>query len=717
MIVIREQESCNNRRQTIPRAARAFQTLSPVVDSPPSSSNRHSSTIRHHHLTWQQLKESLAETISTRCFSSKLLQCLHARVVTSGLRHNLFISTLLIAKYFAFRNAGAARLLFDGQSGRLTKPLLWNSLISGYLRCGLPRLALDVFREMTARFPPECEPDRHTFHLALTACTRLSEFDIGFMVGSHARSLGFQSDLLVATALVVLNAKAGEIESARQVFDQMSVKDIVSWNAMISGYSQARLLLEAMKLFGKMRIVEGICAAESSLVSLLSCCGEEGWISTGQALHALIIITGFERNQLVLNSLLEMYIKCGCLEIAVQFFDRMVLKDSISFSSIIGGYLQNGQPSKALNTLYWMLLNTGISPTRPILLNGLLASASLGNWETGRWIQTTFLSSNNDDMASDASLITALIYMHACCGKMEIAFQLLETDVRVKGDVIAWNALMKACGETGDFRVVFELSLQMQRRGIHLDKATFLMLISIISANLLLRKGAETHALIVRRGFESERVVANSLIDMYGQVGKLESSYDVFRGIQEKNVVSWSSIIGACARNGDDEGAFGLFTLMADEKVRPNKFTFAALLSACSHGGFVEKGREVYESMEGYGLSPGIEHLTCLIDLFCRAGLLVDAHRLLKDLSLEDSTSCVLWGILLSGCRVHGNLIIGEEAARHLFRLEPGNAANYLMLADIYVLFGKMESSNGVLRLLKEKGLKKRLGCSWFDVG
>lgn len=537
------------------------------------------------------------------------------------------------------------------------------------------------------------------------------------MVGDHARSLGFQSDILVATALLVLHAKAGELESARQVFDQMSVKDVVSWNAMISGYSQAGLLSEAMEIFRNMRIVEGICATEGSFVSLFSCCGDEGQVQNGEALHALVLITGFDRNQLVLNSLLEMYVECSCLEIAVQLFDGMVLKDSVSWSTMIGGYVKNDQPSKALKTLYLMLFNTCILPTRPILLNSLLACASLGDWETGKWIQKKFLSNNDDEMASDASLITTLIYMHARCRKMEIAFEFLEIDARMKGDVIAWNTAIKACAEVGDFRHVFELSLKMQRRGILLDRATFLMLLSIISTIPLSIKGAETHALVVKLGFESERSIANSLIDMYAHFGNLESSYSIFKGMQEKDVVSWSLIIGAYAWNGNAEGAFDLFADMREKEVRPNQFTFLALLSACSHVGLVEKGRELFASMERYGLNPGIEHLTCLIDLFCRAGLLVDAHHLLKDVKLGASTSSILWGTLLSACRVHGNLVIGEAAATHLFLLEPGNAANYLMLADIYILLGKMENSNAVFRLLKEKGIEKRPGCSWFDAG
>ncbi|KAK8959554.1 Pentatricopeptide repeat-containing protein [Platanthera guangdongensis] len=665
---------------------------------------------------WQQLKESFAKAISTRCFFSKSLQCLHARAFTSGLHHNLFISSLLIAKYFSFGNAAAARLVFHSHPRQPTKPLLWNSLIRGYLNCQLPQLALGVFEEMTAPSSP-CELDRHTFHLAITACSRASKFELGFMILDLVESRGLCSDLLVATSLVVFLAKAGELKSARRMFDEMPVRDAASWNAIISGYSQAGLFLEAMELFGNMRIAKGFCTSEGSLVSLISCCANDDYVRNGEALHAHAVPTGFESNQFVLNSLLDMYLECGLPEAAAQLFDKMTLKDSVSWSTLIGGYAKNGRPSEALRAFHEMLLSNRVSPTRPILLNTLLACAALGDCETGRWIHDRYLSCNDDEMFADPSLITALIYMYARCRKAEISFWFLEIDERVAADVIAWNAVMKACAETGDFHGVFGLSLRMQRRGVHQDKATFLMLLSVISANPLPKKGTETHALIVKRGFDSQRTVANSLIDMYAQFGNLEGSYSIFNRIRGKDVISWSTMMRACAWNGKAEEAFELFELMLEEGTRPNHFTFLAVLSACCHGGFVEKGKDYFASMGSHNLKPEIKHLTCMIDLFCRAGILIDAYYLLKDMAVEACSGAVLWGALLSACRVHGNLVIGEEAAGHLFLLEPGNVANYLMLADIYILFGKIENSNALFRLLAEKKLEKPPGFSWFDSG
>ncbi|KAG0456415.1 hypothetical protein HPP92_024203 [Vanilla planifolia] len=440
----------------------------------------------HRHLKVQQLKECLAKAISERCSPSKL-RCVHARAVSSGLQLNLFISSLLITKYFTFGDPQAARLLFDSLPIRRAKPLIWNSLISGYLRCGSPRLALDVFREMTVGSFLECEPDRHTFHLAVSACTRLSEFELGFMIGDRARARGVHSDLLVSTALIDMYEKAGDLDSARLVFDEMAVKDAVSWNAMISGSLRAGRFSEAVELFRKMNLC-GLRMTEGSLVSVISLCSDMAWFWNGEALHARVIVTGFDGYQFVLNSLLEMYGQFSRLDAAVKLFDRMAVKDSVSWSTMIGGYFKNGHPFEALKIFRWLILNAGILPTRPMLLNALLACASLGDWQTGKWIGK-YLSESSDEIAFDSTLKTTLIYMYAKCRKMEITLDLLESDTRVKGDVIAWNAVIKACVETGEFHQGKAFMLNLDNKAspswLHFFVAPSLMASAVVLGSTL----------------------------------------------------------------------------------------------------------------------------------------------------------------------------------------------------------------------------------------
>lgn len=164
-------------------------------------------------------------------------------MILLGLGCNLYVSSLIISKSCGFGDAESARLVFDGLRQRPTKALVWNSMIRGYLKNGLPGLALDVYEEM--ELVSECEPDKQTFHLAINACNELSEFELGCRVGDRARRRGFDSDLLIATELVGLYCKMGDFETARRVFDRMSVRDVVLWNAMISRYSIHNQIINA----------------------------------------------------------------------------------------------------------------------------------------------------------------------------------------------------------------------------------------------------------------------------------------------------------------------------------------------------------------------------------------------------------------------------------------------------------------------------------------
>ncbi|KAH7651506.1 TPR-like protein [Dioscorea alata] len=666
--------------------------------------------------TWQALKESLADAIVNHCCSFRQLQQLRCRVILLGLGFNLYVSSIIISKSCGFGDVESARLVFDGLRQRPTKALVWNSMIRGYLKNGLPGLALDVYEEM--ELVSECEPDKQTFHLAINACNELSEFELGCRVGDRARRRGFDSDLLIATELVGLYCKMGDFETARRVFDRMSVRDVVLWNAMISGYSQGGHLCEVMDLFRSMRFMHRIPPTEATLVNVMSGCANSGSIKTGEVMIAHSIKSGFEDNLFVFNSLIAMYIDCDCLIIAEQLFERLVFKDAVSWSIMIGGLVRDNRSNDALQLFHRMISSTKIAPTKPILLNALLACANLGNWQEGLWIEETyFRCENRSEFGLDASLITMLIYMHAKCGKIEISLKLLHENVLVRRDVIAWNSMLKACTELRQIEKVLDLTLQMQRKGINPDKVTFITLLSAISVVPLPRKGIETHAQIIKRVFESERSISNSLIDMYAKCGSLGDSQKVFNCIHEKDVVSWSSLIKAYAWNGNAKEALNVFHLMIESGTRANHLTFLAIFSACGHAGFVKEGKELFKSMkEEFNLEPGIEHFTCIVDNFCRAGLLNDTFNLLHNEMNGMGMNAALWGTLLNACRVHGDVVIGEAAAKQLFCLEPGNAANYVMLADVYAAVGRREDANNVLRMLRERGLERRPGCSWFEV-
>ncbi|KAG6525023.1 pentatricopeptide repeat-containing protein At5g39350-like [Zingiber officinale] len=665
----------------------------------------------------QAVKEALAAAV-TRCASCRRLRFLHGRIIASGFRRNLYLLSLLLSKYFHFGDASTARLVFDdARRGGPTKTLLWNSLIKGYLKRGRPCSALDIYHEMVASPPPHCDPDKVTFHLVLTACSHLAEFELGCRIGARARLKGLDSDLLVATALVDMYCKAGVIDAARRVFDGMLMRDVIVWNAMISGYSKAGLFQEAVSLFRAMRLTHGIFPTEATIISLMPvCCYYYSSPDNVEGLHILAIKLGLESSLVLLNALLEMYVNCNNLITASSLFSRMENKDAISLSTMIGGYVRHKKPDEALTLFNWMVMNTHICPSRSILINVILACAELGDWKEGKLIQDNYLTSHDNRIVSDSSIVTVLAYMYAKCGMLNISLSLLDPCEEVRGDVVTWNAMMKACSQIGTISKVFYLMLEMQRRGISPDHVTFVNLLSDLCCTPVLKKITETHSQIIKRGFEIHRQTSNCLINAYAKGGSIADSSKIFDGIIQKDVVSWSTMIQAYAWDGKLDQVLDHFEQMRERGVMPNHFTFLSLLSACSHVGLVQKGWEFFNSMkEDYNLEPGIEHLTCMVDMLCRAARLPDAYSLVKNAMQRGKSCAVLWGALLSACRVHGNVATGEEAARHLYQLEPQNAATYKMLADVYIAAGRRGDVNGVLSLICSNDLKKIPGFSWYE--
>jgi len=170
------------------------------------------------------------------------------------------------------------------------------------------------------------------------------------------------------------------------------------------------------------------------------------------------------------------------------------------------------------------------------------------------------------------------------------------------------------------------------------------------------------------------------------------------------------------AQNGRARDALQLFERMLRSKERPDSVTMIGVLSACGHSGLVEEGRRYFQSMtEDHGITPSIDHYTCMIDLLGRAGHLKEVEELIKNMPMEPDS--VLWASLLGACRLHKNVELGEWAAGKLFEIDPGNSGPYVLLSNMYAEMGKWTDVFRVRRSMKDRGVSKQPGCSWIEIG
>lgn len=169
--------------------------------------------------------------------------------------------------------------------------------------------------------------------------------------------------------------------------------------------------------------------------------------------------------------------------------------------------------------------------------------------------------------------------------------------------------------------------------------------------------------------------------------------------------------------NGHGKLSFALFAQIEKVGIAPNGNTLVGLLSACSHAGMVEEGRRYFQTMIGvnYSILPRIEHYGCMVDLLGRAGLLNEAHTVIKQMPGEVAPNAVVWGSLLHGCRIHRNTNLAEHVLKKLIALEPENSGNYVLLSNLYTSVGRYEDSAKLRLSMKHRNIQKLPGRSWIE--
>ncbi|XAR66341.1 hypothetical protein NMG60_11012533 [Bertholletia excelsa] len=297
----------------------------------------------------------------------------------------------------------------------------------------------------------------------------------------------------------------------------------------------------------------------------------------------------------------------------------------------------------------------------------------------------------------------ALLDMYCKCGCLSTAREIF--DAIPTKSVISWTTMVSGyvnCGQLDEARVLFDRS---PVRDIVLWTA---MINGYVQFNRVDEAVAMFREMQIQR-VKPDKFTLVTLLTGCAQLGALE---------QEKDTASWTSIICGLALNGMTCEALDMFSEMKQAGFKPDDITFIGVLNACSHGGHVEEGRRHFSSMKiMYQIEPKLEHYGCLIDLLGRSGLLVEAENLIEKIPKGSNEIIVpLCGSLLSACRTHGNVDIGERVARRLVEIGYNESSIHTLLANIYASANRWEDVTKVRKKMKALGVKKNPGCSSIEV-
>ncbi|KEH33534.1 putative tetratricopeptide-like helical domain-containing protein [Medicago truncatula] len=629
----------------------------------------------------------------------------HGVVFKVGFDKDVFVGNTLLMFYGNCGFFVDAMNVFDEMFER--DKVSWNTVIGLCSDRGFHEESLCFFKEMVVA-APVVRPDLVTVVSVLPVCADSENVVMARIVHGYVFKVGLSGHVKVGNALVDVYGKCGSEEACKKVFDEMDERNEVSWNAVITGFSFRGLSMDALDAFRSM-INTGMRPNPVTISSMLPVLGELGLFKLGMEVHGYSLRMGIESDIFIGNSLIDMYAKSGSSRVASTIFNKMGDRNIVSWNSMVANFAQNRHHFAAVELLRQMQAH-GENPNNVTFTNVLPACARLGFLNVGKEIHARIIQTG---CATDLFLSNALTDMYSKCGHLSLARNVFNVSIK---DKVSYNILIIGYSQTTNSSESLNLFSEMRLSGMTPDIVSFIGIISACAHLSSIKQGKEIHGHLVRKLFHTHLFAANSLLDLYTKCGRIDLATKVFDRIQHKDVASWNTMILGYGMRGEFETAINLFEAMKEDGgVEYDSVSYIAVLSACSHGGLIEKGNKYFKQMQDYNIEPTHTHYACMVDLLGRAGQIEEAANLIRGLSFEPDAN--IWGALLGACRIYGNVELGHWAAEHLFKLKPDHCGYYILLSNMYAEAGRWDEANMVRELMKSRGAKKNPGCSWVQIG
>ncbi|XP_022149106.1 putative pentatricopeptide repeat-containing protein At1g68930 [Momordica charantia] len=547
-----------------------------------------------------------------------------------------------------------------------------------------------------------------------------------------------QPNIFSWNTLLSVYSKSGCLQEMLEIFNRMPKHDVVTWNSLLSGYAGNNLIIESVRVYSMMLKDGSVNLNRITFSTMLILSSNRGFVDLGRQIHGQIFKFGYQsylfvgsplvdmyaktgfindaqqvfkeipdKNVVVYNTMITGLLRCGLIAEAEKLFHKMPEKDSISWTTIITGLTQNGLFREAVDMFREMRLE-GLCMDQFTFGSVLTACGGLLALGEGKQIHAYIIRTDYQDNIFVGS---ALVDMYCKCRNVKSA-EAVFRKMRHK-NVISWTAMLVGYGQNGYCEEAVRIFHDMQRNEIHPDDFTLGSVISSCANLASLEEGAQFHGHALVSGLICFVTVSNALVTLYGKCGNIEYAHQLFQETKIKDEVSWTALVSGYAQFGKANETISLFETMLAHGLVPDGVTLVGVLSACSRAGLVEKGYHYFESMvKEHGITPILDHYTCMIDLLSRAGRLEEAKNFINKMPF--SPDAIGWATLLSSCRLNGNLEIGKWAAKSLHELEPENPASYVLLSSIYAAKGKWDDVAKLRKGMREKGVKKEPGYSWI---
>jgi len=567
-------------------------------------------------------------------------------------------------------------------------------------------------------FPDETQlRDPRTVHLfcanALKVSAKWALFAEGKQLHAHLIKFGFSHVLSLQNQILIVYLTCKETKDAQKLFEELPIRNVVSWNILIRGILGCGSAIEYAHLcfsYFKRMLLEMVVPDSTTLNGLIGVCVKFRDIDVGFQLHCFAVKLRLDLDCFVGSVLVDLYAKCGLVRSARMVFHAVSQRDLVMWNVMISCYALNRSPEEALG-IFNLMRSDGANGDEFTFSSVLTVCDTLDYYDFGRKLHGHILKQSLD---SDVLVATALINMYAKNQNITDAHKLFDR-VAIR-NIVAWNAIIVGCGNCGEGKEVMKLLKEMLHEGFSPDELTISSTISSCGYACAITETMLLHAFAVKSSFQEFVSVANSLISAYSKCGSISNACKCFRLAAEPDLVTWSSFISAYAFHGLAKEATETFEKMLSCGVIPDQISFLGVLSACSHSGLVVEGLHYFNLMTSvYQIVPESGHYTCLVDLLGRYGLINEAFEFLRSLPMEAESNTL--GAFIGSCNVHANIGLAKWAAEKLFIIEPEKSVNYAVMSNIYASHRHWCDVERVRGMMGNKGDARVPGCSWIEIG
>ncbi|MCO5611571.1 hypothetical protein L7F22_065824 [Adiantum nelumboides] len=527
----------------------------------------------------------------------------------------------------------------------------WNAIIGVYAKHRHSQNAMNLFRKMQVDGPA---PSEVTFVCILDAC---SDLLTGLMIHSLVVMLCHEGNTIVSNALITMYGRCNDILDARSTFLNMYVRDLVTWSTLISQCTQNEKPVDALQLFCDMLSCNEL-PNHVTCVSVIDACTMLGKLDDGQVIHTIVVDCAHEKNLPVANALVNNYGKCGSLLDAKCVFDHIDECNLVTWSSLMGAYRKAGL-CKGVLQLFHQMQSENIRLDEVTFLHVLDACTGLRDVAAGQEVHASLIEIG---YTSVVSVGNALINFYAKCGCLSHA-RLVFITINPK-NVVTWSTIISAAAQSGYEKEALSLFCDMQTTGI---KANDVTLVSVLDACSTVMEGHILHTFIVLRYLEHSANVQTALVNLHDKVGSYHDAMYMFRKMSDKDVISWTSGIAACAHTEHGRKALNLFYQMLAEGVEPNSVTFVCVLDGCSSLVALEEGKEMHAAIIESGCDNDEVVMNALISMYGKCGNASEAVVLFRN---THKPGLVAWSAVLSACALNGQALTALSLANQMEEVE-----------------------------------------------